>query len=92
LRTISGSKQQHMKQLQNSTSTPYTLFVMEAPRRSPGTQAPTLVILPLSKNTILFKQKYGVNEENNIPKEGTFFKRVEDDKIRDRCNFKKVCV
>jgi len=32
-----------------------------------------------------------VDVKNNIPKEGTFFKKVEDDKIRDRCNFRKVC-
>jgi hypothetical protein len=29
--------------------------------------------------------------ENNIPKEERFFKKVEDDKIRDRCNFRKIC-
>jgi hypothetical protein len=29
--------------------------------------------------------------ENNIPKEERFFKKVEDDRIRDRCNFRKVC-
>ncbi len=32
-----------------------------------------------------------VDVENNIPKEEKFFKKVEDDKIRDRCNFRKVC-
>jgi len=33
-----------------------------------------------------------VDVENNKPKEEAFFKKVEDDKIRDRCNFRKVCV
>jgi hypothetical protein len=30
--------------------------------------------------------------ENNVPKDEAFFKKVEDDKIRDRCNFRKICV
>jgi hypothetical protein len=29
---------------------------------------------------------------NNKPKDEEFFRKVEDDRIRDRCNFKKVCV
>ena len=29
--------------------------------------------------------------ENNVPKEEGFFKKVEDERIRDRCNFRKVC-
>jgi hypothetical protein len=29
--------------------------------------------------------------ENNTPKEERFFKKVEDDRIRERCNFRKVC-
>jgi hypothetical protein len=29
--------------------------------------------------------------DNNVPKDEKFFKKVEDDRIRDRCNFKKVC-
>lgn len=33
-----------------------------------------------------------VDEENNIPKDETFFKKVVEDKIRDKCNFRKVCV
>lgn len=32
-----------------------------------------------------------VDVENNIPKEEKFFKKIEDDRIRDRCNFRKVC-
>jgi hypothetical protein len=30
--------------------------------------------------------------EKNIPKQEAFFKKVDDDKIRDKCNFRKVCV
>ena len=29
--------------------------------------------------------------DNNIPKDEKFFKRTEDDRIRDKCNFKKIC-
>jgi hypothetical protein len=29
--------------------------------------------------------------ENNVPKDEKFFKKIEDDRIRDRCNFKKIC-
>jgi hypothetical protein len=29
--------------------------------------------------------------KNNVPKDEKFFKKVEDDRIRDRCNFKKIC-
>jgi len=32
-----------------------------------------------------------VDMDNNVPKDEKFFKKVEDDRIRDRCNFKKVC-
>lgn len=32
-----------------------------------------------------------LNVDNNVPKDEKFFKKVEDDRIRDRCNFKKVC-
>jgi len=32
-----------------------------------------------------------IDVENNVPKEEGSFKKVEDDGIRDRCNFKKVC-
>jgi hypothetical protein len=29
--------------------------------------------------------------ENNIPKKERFFKKVEDDRLQERCNFRKVC-
>ena len=29
--------------------------------------------------------------DNNIPKNEEFFKKIEDNRIRDRCNFKRVC-
>jgi hypothetical protein len=29
--------------------------------------------------------------ENNTPKEEKFFKKIEDERIRQRCNFRKVC-
>jgi hypothetical protein len=29
--------------------------------------------------------------ENNVPKPEQFFEKVEDERIRDRCNFRKVC-
>lgn len=29
--------------------------------------------------------------ENNVPKEERYFKKIEDNRIRERCNFKKVC-
>jgi hypothetical protein len=32
-----------------------------------------------------------VDVNNNVPKDEKFFKKVGDDRIRDRCNFKKVC-
>ena len=32
-----------------------------------------------------------VDVGNNMPKEERFFKKVEDDRIRERCNFRKVC-
>ena len=44
------------------------------------------------RGSITDMQSLLVDEENNIPKEETFFKKVEDDKVRDRCNFRKVCV
>jgi hypothetical protein len=44
------------------------------------------------KGSIADMQSLLVDVENNIPKEETFFKKVEDDKIRDKCNFRKVCV
>lgn len=29
--------------------------------------------------------------ENNVPKEERAFKKIEDDKVSQRCNFRKVC-
>jgi hypothetical protein len=29
--------------------------------------------------------------DDNIPKDEKFFKKIEDDRIRDKCNFKKIC-
>jgi hypothetical protein len=44
------------------------------------------------KGSIADMQSLLVDVENNEPKDEAFFKKVEDDKIRDRCNFRKVCV
>ena len=32
-----------------------------------------------------------IDVENNIPKEEEHFKKIEIDRIRSRCNFRKVC-
>lgn len=32
-----------------------------------------------------------VDVKNNVPKEEKFFKKIEEDRIKDRCNFRKVC-
>ena len=32
-----------------------------------------------------------IDADNNVPNDEEFFKKMEDDRIRDRCNFKKVC-
>ena len=32
-----------------------------------------------------------VDVGENVPKEEAAFQKVEDDRIRDRCNFRKVC-
>jgi hypothetical protein len=29
--------------------------------------------------------------ENNVPKDEKFFKKIGDERIREKCNFKKVC-
>jgi len=29
--------------------------------------------------------------KNNVPKDEKFFKKIEDERIRDKCNFKKIC-
>jgi hypothetical protein len=44
------------------------------------------------KGSIADMQSLLVDVENNKPKDEEFFRKVEDDKIRDRCNFRKVCV
>jgi hypothetical protein len=44
------------------------------------------------RGSIADMQSLLVDVENNVPKDEAFFKKVEDDKIRDRCNFRKVCV
>lgn len=44
------------------------------------------------KGSIADMQSLLVDVENNVPKQESFFKKVENDKIRDRCNFRKVCV
>ena len=32
-----------------------------------------------------------VDVENNVPKEEKFFKKIQDERFRARCNFRKVC-
>ena len=32
-----------------------------------------------------------IDLRNNVPMEEGYFKKIKDDKIRDRCNFRKVC-
>jgi hypothetical protein len=44
------------------------------------------------KGSIADMQSLLVHVEDNKPKGEEVFKKVEDDKIRDRCNFRKVCV
>ena len=44
------------------------------------------------KGSITDMQSLLVDVENNVPRDEAAFKKVEDDKIRDRCNFRKVCV
>jgi hypothetical protein len=43
------------------------------------------------RGSIADMQSLLVDVESNVPKEERFFKKVEDEKIRDRCNFRKVC-
>ena len=42
------------------------------------------------KGSIADMQSLLADIENNIPKEEQFFNKVEDERIRSRCNFKKV--
>ena len=44
------------------------------------------------KGSIADMQSLLVDEGNNVPKDEDSFKKVGDDKIRDKCNFQKVCV
>jgi len=43
------------------------------------------------KGSIADMQSLVIDVKNNKPKDEAFFRKVEDDKIRDRCNFRKVC-
>jgi hypothetical protein len=43
------------------------------------------------KGSIADMESLLVDVENNVPKEEKFFKKIEDERIRDRCNFRKVC-
>ncbi len=43
------------------------------------------------KGSITDMRSLLVDVEKNIPKEEQFFEKVEDERIRNRCNFKKVC-
>ena len=43
------------------------------------------------KGSIADMQSLLVDVENNVPKEEEFFKKVEEERIRARCNFRKVC-
>ena len=43
------------------------------------------------KGSITDMESLLVDVENNVPKEERFFKKIEDNRIRDRCNFRKVC-
>ena len=43
------------------------------------------------KGSIADMESLLVDVENNVPKEEKFFKKIEDEKIRARCNFRKVC-
>jgi len=45
----------------------------------------------LIRGSIADRQSLLVDVENNVPKEEKFFSKVEDDRICDRCNFRKVC-
>jgi CRISPR/Cas system-associated exonuclease Cas4 (RecB family) len=45
----------------------------------------------LIRGSIADMQSLLVNVENNMPKEEQYFRKVENDRICDRCNFRKVC-
>jgi hypothetical protein len=44
------------------------------------------------RGSIADMQSLLIDMENNAPKDEALFRKVEDDKIRDKCNFRKVCV
>jgi len=44
------------------------------------------------RGSIADMQSLLIDVKNNKPKDEAFFRKVEDDKIRDRCNFRKVCI
>lgn len=43
------------------------------------------------RGSIADMQSLLVDMENNVPKGERFFRKVRDEKIRERCNFRKVC-
>jgi hypothetical protein len=43
------------------------------------------------RGSVADMQSLLVDVENNVPKEEEFFKKVEDERIRSRCNFRKIC-
>lgn len=43
------------------------------------------------RGSVADMQSLLVDVENNVPKEEEFFKKTEDERIRSRCNFRKVC-
>ncbi len=43
------------------------------------------------RGSIADMQSLLVDVENNVPKPEGFFEKVKDEKIRNRCNFRKVC-
>jgi len=43
------------------------------------------------KGSIADMESLLIDVENNLPKEEKHFRKVEEDRTRDRCNFRKVC-
>jgi hypothetical protein len=44
------------------------------------------------RGSVADMQSLLIDMGSNIPKEEAFFKKVEDDRIREKCNFRKVCI
>jgi hypothetical protein len=44
------------------------------------------------RGSIADMQSLLIDVANNEPKDEAFFRKVEDDKIREKCNFRKVCI